>query len=496
MNLTFSRGALGRAAIAALGAMIALGACSSAGADTAAQIDTAAQVDTADRIDTADELYVFDSSQVHTISVQFDEAEYDALIQTYLESGDKDWIEATVTIDGVTYEQVGVRLKGNSSLRGGPGESGQSLADEQPEDLPWLIRLDKYVDGQNHQGIYDLVVRSNNTTTALNEAVALELLDAAGLASQDAASIRFSVNGSEEVLRLVVEHPDDVWMTDEFSEDGALYKAESTGDYSYRGTDPESYNEVFDQEAGDANADLTPLIEFLDFINNSDDATFAAELESWLDIDSFATYLAMQDLIGNFDDIDGPGNNSYLYYDTDTGIFTVVPWDHNLAFGVLNGGAGGFGGALPGAAGRGDRPTPPDGATDLGDAVVPPGRVDGGALGDPGDAAQDQGDGVELQPPGGGAGFAPAAGQADGGFPAAGGPREGSNVLSERFRAVGEFADLYEQAKTNLAAELFDGGVAQEILDSWVNLLESQAGDLVDSATIGTEASAIAAKFV
>ena len=39
--------------------------------------------------------------------------------------------------------------------------------------------------------------------------------------------------------------------------------------------------------------------------------------------------------IDNRDDIDGPGNNSYLYFDAD-GRATVVAWDHNLA---LNGGA-------------------------------------------------------------------------------------------------------------------------------------------------------------
>ena len=126
-----------------------------------------------------------------------------------------------------------------------------------------------------------------------------------------------------------------MWMAKNFDIAGALYKAESTGDYSYIGEEPDSYAEVFDQEAGKKNADLTPLIEFLDFINNADDATFNAELPDRLDIDSFATYLALEQLIANTDDIDGPGNNSYLYYDTKTHKFTVVAWDHNLAFGGM-----------------------------------------------------------------------------------------------------------------------------------------------------------------
>ncbi len=44
-------------------------------------------------------------------------------------------------------------------------------------------------------------------------------------------------------------------MAENFDAGDALYKAESTGDYSYRGDDPESYVDVFDQEAGKDNTD-------------------------------------------------------------------------------------------------------------------------------------------------------------------------------------------------------------------------------------------------
>ena len=415
---------------------------------------------------------LFDSSVVHDISISYDEDDYEEMIATFSDTGEKDWIEAYVTIDGVTYSRAGIRLKGNSSLMslmgdlpgpgpgaGGPG--GDASANE-PEQLPWLIRLDKYVDGQNHNGIFGLVVRSNVTETSLNEAVALELLDLAGLASQDAVAVRFTVNGSSAVLRLVVEHPDDVWMSDEFSDAGALYKAESTGDYSYRGDDPDEYDEVFDQEAGKDNTDLTPLIGFLAFINEADDVTFAAELGEHLDVDAFATYLAMQELIDNFDDIDGPGNNSYLYYDPDTEHFTVVPWDHNLSFAAIGGegmiavGPDGFvdgdaGGFIVGGPGRGVPPggfptAPPEGfPTELPDGVL------------------------EMGP---------------------GGPL-GGNVLAERFLAVDEFADLFEERQTELRTALYESGAAAEILGSWVELLTTQAADLVDPGTVTEEADAI-----
>lgn len=45
---------------------------------------------------------------------------------------------------------------------------------------------------------------------------------------------------------------------------------------------------MFDQEAGKDDTDLTPLIDFLQFVNDSDDATFEAELADHLDVDAFA----------------------------------------------------------------------------------------------------------------------------------------------------------------------------------------------------------------
>jgi spore coat protein CotH len=99
-------------------------------------------------------------------------------------------------------------------------------------------------------------------------------------------------------------------MASHFSSDGLLYKAEATGDHTYRGDDPTSYVEVFELEAGGTKDDA---------------AAFTAELPQRIDFDQFVTYLAMMDLIENADDIDGPGNNSYLYLAPETEQVTIVP---------------------------------------------------------------------------------------------------------------------------------------------------------------------------
>ena len=56
-----------------------------------------------------------------------------------------------------------------------------------------------------------------------------------------------------------------------------------------------------------------------------------------------------------------------------------------------------------------------------------------------------------------------------------------------------EFAALYETATEQLTAALFDSGVADELIDTWSELLTTDAGDLVPDDTVHAEAEAIRA---
>lgn len=127
---------------------------------------------------------------------------------------------------------------------------------------------------------------------------------------------------------------------------------------------------------------------------------------------------------------------------------TVVNWDLNLAFDTANvgGGAGGPGGA-GGVAGGRQRP-------------------DAGAV--PADAAAGQPGGI-------------------------GGPGDQANVLVDRFLANDSFSQLYADQTAELTELLFTSGAADEALATWTDVLTSQASDLVDVATIESDAAAISA---
>lgn len=102
-----------------------------------------------------------DETPIHQIAIDYHQNDYESLISSYLASGQKVWISATVTIDGDTYEHAGLRLAGHSLT---PEEDTDEYAEAvavRPGDLPWLVRLDMYVASQHHHGATKFAVHTD-----------------------------------------------------------------------------------------------------------------------------------------------------------------------------------------------------------------------------------------------------------------------------------------------------------------------------------------------
>ena len=383
----------------------------------------------------------FDAETAHDVSIEFSQSDYDDMIAAYRDEGEKKWITADITIDGTLVTDVGVRLKGNSTLMGlrgtggpgggkrgipegmeppvgtampeGRGEGGPggmvTLSAEDPASLPLLINFDKYVAGRAYQGMTQLSVRPGSPV--LNEAVSLSSTAESGQPTQRYAYTTYSVNGSPTQTRLVLEHPDEGYANSLFDSDGVLYKADANSSFTYQGDDQTTYAEQFDQINAEGSQDLQPIISLLKWLDGASDEQFDAELADRVDVESFARYVATQNLLVNSDDMAGPGKNYYLWYDLGTKKISVVSWDLNLAL-------------------SGNSDAGPHDSIGMGGGARP-----GGA--DPGAAG-----------PGGG-------------MPGGG----GGNALKERFLASEAFTSVYEDAYRDLYRQLFGSGRAVEILD-------------------------------
>ncbi|KAB8169986.1 spore coat protein CotH [Streptomyces sp. 3MP-14] len=439
---------------------------------------------------------LFDGGE-HSIEVTFNEDEYADMLRVFREEGEKQYIRADVVIDGTVVNDVALRLKGNSTLMGlrsdqaagggadggagedaapegrGGGIGGVALSDEEPEKLPWLISFDEFQSGRAYQGHTEIALRPGTTTsaTALNEALALALTAEDGQVTQDFAFASVAVNGGEAAPRLLLESPDEPWAAE--LGDGVLYKARAGGSFDYLGDDPTAYEESFRQVNAAGGQDLTPVTRLLRFVDEADDEEFAARLDAYLDVESFARYLATQALLSNGDGMDGPGNNYYLWYDTEAERFTVLSWDLNLAFGGMGGaGLGGGAGGGPGGGAGGERPEDgelPEGGQAPEDGERPE-LPDGGAPFPEGQLPEGQAPEVEVP---------------EGEVPDGGRSSLGSGALKERFLADDAFLELYERAYAELYQELIADGTATDLLDSVVARAED-AGDS-DAAEAGEQ---------
>lgn len=416
---------------------------------------------------------LFDTSVAHSVTIRFADANYQKMLKEYFDSGEKDYLPATVVIDGTTIENVGIRLKGNSTLSsltwngqrrqdgmggarpggmqppegmqppqggfpqqgrgpGGPGGGmGAELKAEEPEGLPWLINFDEFVDGRRYQGHTQIAVRPGTSESAaqLNESLAISVIDAAGEPTQSYTYTGFSVNGRQSSPRLIVEYLDEGYAGK--LGNGVLYKALASGQFTYQGGDQTAYGDDFKQVNDVGGTDLQPVINLVKWVEEASDEEFDAGLAQRLDVKSFARYLALQNIVMNFDDMAGPGKNYYLWYDLDTRKFRVVSWDLNLAF-------------------SGDTGAGPHDAS----------RMGGGMGGPPGGMQLPEG----AAPPGGGR------------LPGGAGAGIGGNKLKDRFLASAAFKGLYEEQYREVYAATLAGGQAEKTLTAIVDSYARNTG--------------------
>lgn len=412
--------------------------------------------------DLAGTVDLFDPSVDHEVSIDITDVEYDDMVESYEKDGEKKWVTATVTIDGTVINDVAVRLKGNSTLMGlrgtggagGPGRGGmqppegmelpegmempegmqipegmeppegmempeggmaggpggggmgamsQASADD-PTSLPLLLSFNENVEGRAYQGMTEISVRPGSPV--INEAMALSLTKAADLPTQDYGYAVYSVNGSDTTTRLLLAHPDENMANDLFDSPGYLYKADASSQLAYVDDDQSSYSDQFKQINSSDDGTLQPIIDFLKWMDEADDEEFAADLDEWVDVDSLASYLAMQNLIVNGDDMGGPGQNYYLWYDLESEKLSVISWDLNLAM-------------------QGDATLGPDDETGM-----------GGMFGGGDRAAGDQAGGIR-----------------------------GGNALKERFLASEDLKTVYTDAYWEMFDKVYADGTAADTLN-------------------------------
>jgi len=140
----------------------------------------------------------------------------------------------------------------------------------------------------------------------------------------------------QEYLGLYVEQVDKRFLRDRFGDGkGLLVKPERLMDLDYLGEDWKDYERDYVLKSKKKTLDTIRLLQFIKFLHHSDDEQFYQEVETFLNVDSFLRFLAVNTLLVNMDSYLGVGHNYYLYHNPTTGQYEMLPWDLNLAFGTF-----------------------------------------------------------------------------------------------------------------------------------------------------------------
>ncbi|MEK4347945.1 CotH kinase family protein [Paenibacillus sp. FSL P4-0184] len=229
---------------------------------------------------------------------------------------------ASVEYNGIKFDNVAVRTKGNLSLR-----SVVQMTDS--DRYSFKISFDEYVN-QNLFGITKINLNNNYSDASyMREFLTYELAESVGLPTPKYSFVNVYVNDELKGFYLAVEQIGDAYLERNFGNSyGALYKGVMTGqgsDLTWLGDDPSLYTGLV-MKSDKSNDDI--LIDMLNELNNGTD------YEKYIDVEESLKYIALNAVTANMDSYLGGNKQNYYLYE-DEGVFSILPWDYNMAFGGL-----------------------------------------------------------------------------------------------------------------------------------------------------------------
>ena len=268
---------------------------------------------------------LFDDSRVHTVDIQAED-----WAQFIAEAPEEEYIPCTVSVDGEEFRQVGLRAKGNNSLR---------LTEEYGLARYSLkLEFDHYVDGGNYHGLDKFSLDASfQDNSYLKTYLVYDMMEYMGVPAPLRSFVWVTVNGSPWGLFLAIEEPEEAFARRNFGADhGQLYKPDYTSlnaenadvALRYVGGGPERYPNIFDNAKFDVDeADQVRLIQALKTLASGED------LETAVNVDEVLRYFVVQVFVMNWDSYLGHTGHNYFLYEED-GVLSILPWDYNLAFGT------------------------------------------------------------------------------------------------------------------------------------------------------------------
>jgi len=267
-------------------------------------------------------LFMFDDSRIYDIQMQMSADDWQSVLD---DTRGDELRPATVTIDGVTVTNIGIRPAGESSRV--PGNAKMSMRVE------FKAFEDKPVGGLDEvklTGSWDdpFIVRDRLGYWVYRQVMPAPRIVAA----------RLTVNGQARGIYEIEE----VWDKDSLKErftdaSGPLYRIRGLTNldpYEYKGLDAAAYVPLpWDPKGKRDEADHAVIGEALRVLTEE-----PQRIGDVMDVDALLTYFAVSAIVANTDGFTGPFevDDHFQYFDPATRRFVILPWDPDNTFGSIN----------------------------------------------------------------------------------------------------------------------------------------------------------------
>lgn len=263
--------------------------------------------------------YARDTIQV--IDITFAQSNWDYMLDTAKMGSDGYILATQCVINGVVFDSVGVKYKGNSSY------------DSSRAKNPLHIELDYIHGNADYQG-FDNIKLGNGFAdpSAVREVLAFSILGNYMDAPRSNFA-RVTINGSYYGLFSNTESIDkDFLSTHFYSQNNSFFKCNPQNVLSgqvpnllYLGQDSANYYSRYEIKSIYAWKDLIALCDTL--------ANSPASIDTVIDVDRVLWMLAFNNALVNLDSYTGAFAQNYYLYRDDNRQFVPVIWDLNMCFG-------------------------------------------------------------------------------------------------------------------------------------------------------------------